>query len=94
MKQYEIMTITNINLGEDGARDVSNKIKDLVTSMKGKVMDSDLWGKRSLAYEINKQTEGYYEIITFEIDSKKVNSIKQKLNLDDGLVRYLITAAE
>lgn len=92
MKKYEIMTISDLDLGEDGARDISNKIKDLIGDNKGKVLDSDFWGKRSFAYEVNHKMEGFYEVISFELDPKSMAKFKQKLNLINGLVRYLITA--
>ena len=94
MKKYEIMTICDLSLGEDGARDISNKVKDLISTGKGKVLDSDFWGKRTFSYEINHQKEGYYEVINFELDQKSLAEFKQKLNLINGLVRYLITATE
>ena len=94
MKQYEIMTITKVGLGEDGARSISNQIKDLITGNKGKVLDSDFWGKRAYAYEIDHEVEGFYEVINFELDPKYVPEIKKKLNIMEGLVRYLVTSTD
>ncbi len=94
MAKYELMTITQTSLGEDGARKISNTIKDLITANKGKILDTDVWGKRTFAYEIKNETEGYYEIIYFELDTGNMSKLKQKLNLLNGLVRYLITATE
>lgn len=94
MKQYEIMTITKVGLGEDGARSVSNNVKDLITANKGKVLDSDFWGKRAFSYEINHETEGFYEVINFEVDPGHIPEIKTKLNILDGLIRYLVTSTD
>ena len=94
MKKYELMTIMKLSLGEDKAREVSNSIKDLISKLKGKIINSDFWGKRKFAYEINRDTEGFYEVIQFEISPTEVQEFKNKLNLQDGLVRYLITATE
>lgn len=94
MKQYELMTISKIGLGEDGARTLSNQIKDLITSKKGKILDSDFWGKRKFSYEINHETEGYYEVINFELDTKYVPDVKNKLKYINGLVRYLVSATQ
>ena len=88
------MTIANISLGEDGARDVSNKIKDMISGLKGKVLNSDFWGKKKFAYEINKMYEGFYEVIEFEVEPKELDEFKKQLNLQEGLLRYLITAME
>lgn len=92
MTKYEIMTISKNSLGEDGARALSNSVKDLISSYKGKVINSDFMGKKKLAYEIKHDQEAFYEVIEFEIDSKIMGELKTKLNLIEGLVRYLISA--
>lgn len=94
MKEYELMIITKIDLGEDGFRKISNQIKDLITSGKGKVLDGDFWGKRKFAYEINHDTEGYYEVIKFEAPSSYIPDLKTKMNYINGLIRYLVTSTE
>lgn len=94
MKKYELMTIYKVSLGEDGARNVSNKVKDVISGNSGKVLDSVMMGKRRFAYEINKEKEGYYDVITCELNTENVKKLKEKLNLTEGLIRYLITAKE
>ncbi|HAZ29596.1 TPA: 30S ribosomal protein S6 [candidate division WWE3 bacterium] len=94
MKKYEIMTITDVTAKEEGALTVSNTIKDLVSALGGKVLTSDFWGKRRFAYEVEHQTEGWYDIINFECTQDAVGKIKQKLNQLDQLVRYLLISAE
>lgn len=91
IRQYEIMTITKSALTEDEAREVSNSVKDIITSLKGKVLDSDFIGKKKFAYIIKGDTEGYYDVIDFEVDSEKINQFKKKLNLEEKIIRYLIT---
>ena len=93
MAKYEMMTISKIALGEEGARELSNSIKDLITSLKGKVLNSDFWGKRKFAYEIKHSREGFYEVLEFEMEPGSVKSLKGKLNLQEGLVRYLVSLA-
>lgn len=86
------MTIANITLGEDGSRNLSNSVKDLISSLKGKVLNNDFWGKRKLAYEIKHESEAFYDVISFEMDSSNLSKLKSKLNLLEGLIRYLVTA--
>jgi small subunit ribosomal protein S6 len=93
MKSYEIMTITNVNIGEEGSRNLSNEVKDLISQNKGKVFDSNFWGKRKFAYPIKNQTEGYYDVINFEMPEDLMPQFKNKLNLIDNLLRYLVTSA-
>ena len=86
------MTIYKIDLGEDGAKNLSSKVKEMVESMEGREVQNDFWGRRKFAYEINHATEGFYDVFTFELDPSKVVKLKEKLNLLNGLVRYLFTA--
>lgn len=92
MKNYEIMTIGKISLGDDGATTLSNTVKDLISGFKGKVLDNNLMGKRKFAYEIDHQKEGYYDVVVFEMNAENLPKFRAKLNLTDGLLRYLITA--
>ena len=92
MKNYELMTIAKLNIGEDGARNLSNDDKDMISKFKGKILNDDFWGKRKFAYEINGATEGFYDVITFEMSTGDLLKLKSKLNLMEGLVRYLVTA--
>jgi small subunit ribosomal protein S6 len=91
---YEIMTITKADLGEQESKNTSKKISDLIATLGGKVTKDDFWGKRKFAYEIRGSTEGFYDVLTFEIDASKVEKLKTKLNLMTDVLRYLITAKE
>ena len=86
------MTIYEIDLGETKAKDLSKKITDLIVSFDGKILENNFWGKRKFSYEINKKTEGFYDVSIFEMEKDKVSVFKSKLNLEEGLVRYLVIA--
>lgn len=92
LKQYEIMTIYKIDLGDQAAKDLSTKTQELITSMEGKIVKSQFWGKRKFAYEIRSKQEGYYDVINFEFDPSQISKFKNKLNMLNGLLRYLISA--
>lgn len=91
---YELMTIIKNDLGEEKAKKLSSDISELITSLGGKVTKADFWGKRKLAYEIKHDTEGYYDVINFDLNADKVLTLKKKLNLMQEVVRYLITAVD
>ena len=92
MKQYEIMNIYKLELGEEGAKELSSKVQENIDSNGGKVTASNFWGKRKFAYEKKKQREGFYEVINFEMDPLKLKKFETKLKLMNGVFRYLITA--
>lgn len=90
--KYEIMTIYKAALGDQGSKDLSSKLQEMITSFGGKVLEQNFWGRRKLSYEIKHDTEGYYDVIVFELEPSAVTKFKGKLNLLSGLVRYLVTA--
>ncbi|MBN1162730.1 30S ribosomal protein S6 [Patescibacteria group bacterium] len=92
MNKYEMMAIYQIDMGEEKAKALSKTIQELIISLGGSVVEVDFWGKRRFAYEINHKGEGFYDVIQFELEAKHNSKLKSKLNLTDGLVRYLITA--
>lgn len=90
MKTYEIMTIAKGKLGEESARSLSNSTKDLISTGATRVLNSNFWGKRRFAYEIKGATEGWYDVVQFEAEESVVAKLKQKLNIIDDLVRYMV----
>jgi small subunit ribosomal protein S6 len=92
MKQYELMSVYNLDLGDQGAKDLSKKVSELVGSLGGKITKEDFWGKRRFAYEIKHKSEGYYDIMLLDLASENLAKLKSKLNLQTNLVRYLVTA--
>ncbi len=86
------MTIYKNDLGEEGAKELSKKIKEIIESMEGKEVKNDFWGRRKFAYEINHSSEGFYDVFNFEFNPSNVKKLKEKLNPLNGLVRYLFTA--
>ena len=90
MRSYELMTIHRPELAED---DVRSKVSEMQTFLGDKgatVAKSDLWGKRSFAYEINHLNEGYYSVVTFQADPATVDELDRMLHLSDDVVRHKI----
>jgi small subunit ribosomal protein S6 len=90
MRNYEIMTISKKALGEEGFSLVSGLVREGIEKNGGKVLSDSNWGKRRFAYKIENETEGYYEVINFELSPAKLSSLKTRLSLIEGLVRYII----
>lgn len=84
------MTIAKGKLSEESARSLSNSTKDLISTSGGRVLNSNFWGKRKFAYEVKGATEGWYDIVQLEAEEALISKLKQKLNIVDDLVRYLV----
>lgn len=86
------MIIYKAELGDQGAKDLSVKVQDLIGSLEGKITKTNFWGKRKFAYEIKHDKEGYYDVVNFELDLSNLDKLKSKMKLLNGVVRYLVTA--
>ena len=92
--EYEITVVTRGESSETDRRQVLDEIKKLIEAEKGKVVGTEDWGKRDLAYEIKKNPHGYYSSITFEGSPNTPQILSSKLRLIDDLLRYLIVTRE
>lgn len=86
---YEGMYVLNANLSEDGRKKALDKITGGITEKKGEVHKLLDWGRRRLAYEINKKREGYYYIVYFTIGSSQIKELWKEYHLHEDLLRYL-----
>jgi small subunit ribosomal protein S6 len=69
-------------------------IKELIESYKGKVTKEEKWGEKTLAYSIKKNRTALFYNFQFEIDKKNVLELKNKLNLNEKILRYLLLVRE
>ena len=91
MSKYEIAVVVSVMLEDEERSAVIDRIKDLVQRYDGTVTDVDEWGKKKLAYEIQKMDEAYYYFIHFESENSDCpNELEQQLRIMDGVIRYLV----
>lgn len=69
INSYEAVIVISLKLGEEGIAETIAKFKDMV-SKNGTLENVDEWGKRRLAYEINKETEAYYVLFDFKSEAE------------------------
>jgi len=69
-------------------------IKTLIESLQGKISEEQKWGKRLLAYPIDKQMNGYYCTWFIEMEAKAMAELKKKLSFNEKLLRYLLLKVE
>ena len=94
MNNYEIVYIIHPALQEGRLIDIKNKIHEQITGSKGKVLFDDNWGKKKLAYAIDKQKYGTYLFCQFLLEGKNVQSINVDCELNTNILRHLITKIE
>lgn len=88
-KNYEVMFIVKVG-EEDVVEAMVKRVKDLITKNGGTVNNIDRMGKRRLAYEVKKQTEGDYTLIEFAIDPSQIKEIDRVIKINESIIRHLI----
>ena len=94
MNKYELAVVVNAKIEDEERAQVIEKVKDMITRFGGNVTDVDEWGKKKLAYEIQKMKEAYYYFIHFESDATTPGEIEQRIRIMDNVLRYLCVKQE
>ena len=94
MKAYELLLLLNPSLDEEANAAVLDKIQGVITADGGVVDNVEPWGKRKLAFEIDKITEGDYTVIDFHAAPASIAELDRVLHITDGVVRYMLVHRE
>lgn len=90
MRTYEALYIASPELDEDGIQTMASSMEDLVTSNGGAIVRSENWGKRKLAYEVKKFSEGNYILLRFNASPDFIARLEAAFKLNESIIRYLI----
>lgn len=94
MNPYELMFIIDPDLEEEAAKKVVAAVKDSIAGVGGEVTAERMMGKRRLAYEIKKKTDGLYVLIHFQAPPTAIEELNRALRINDQVLRHLITRAK
>lgn len=91
MNKYEVAVVLSSLLNDEERARELDTIKGYITKYQGSVTDVDEWGKRRLAYEIRKQSEGYFYFISVDAEPTMAVELEKELRLrNETILRYLI----
>jgi small subunit ribosomal protein S6 len=88
MRRYEMMLIITDTLEEEAATEAFDKAKDILAKQGGTLLDEAWWGRRRLAYEIDKRHFGFYGVLDFEATAEAVDELERLLKISDDVVRF------
>ncbi|BAK47118.1 MAG: 30S ribosomal protein S6 [Lachnospiraceae bacterium] len=89
MSKYELALIVNARIEDDARAAVVDKAKGYIERFGGTVTEVEDWGKKKLAYEIQKMSEGYYYFIQFDADETVPAQLEQNVRIMDNVLRFL-----
>ena len=90
MNKYELAVVVSAKIEDEERAAVVDKCKALIERFGGTITNVDDWGKKRLAYEIQKMKEGFYYFIQFEAESSAPAEIESRIRIMDNVLRYLV----
>lgn len=94
MNNYELALILNAKAEDEARVSTLEKVKEYITSFGGEISDIDEWGRKRLAYEIQKMNEGYYYFIHFNAKGDVIAQIENRLRIMENILRFLCIRSE
>ena len=94
MNKYELTVVVNAKIEDDVRVATVEKVKEYVARYGGTVTNVDEWGKKRLAYEIQKMKEVFYYFIQFEADATAPAEIERHVRIMENVIRYLCVRQE
>ena len=89
MNKYELALIVNAKIEDDVRTATVEKAKEYITRFGGTVTEVEEWGKKKLAYDVQKMSDGFYYFIQFEAASDVPAQIEQNVRIMDNVLRFL-----
>ena len=89
MNKYELAVVVSAKVEDDERAATLERVKALVERVGGQITNVDDWGKKKLAYEIQKMKEAFYYFIQFEAESTAPAEIESRIRIMDNVIRYL-----
>lgn len=90
MRSYELIFIVHPDVDEDNLTVIIDRVKELVQRDGSKVVKTEPWGTRRLAYPIQKRWEGQYVLMQLELDPRGVSALERGLGLLEQIMRHLV----
>ena len=94
LNKYESIYIVNPNVEADGIKSLVEKFNALIESEGGKVLETNEWGMKKLAYPIKKFTQGYYVLVNFEAKAEFIDELERVYKITDGVIKFITIRQE
>ena len=94
LNKYESIYIVNPNVEADGIKSLVEKFNALIESEGGKVLETNEWGMKKLAYPIKKFTQGYYILVNFEAKAEFIDELERVYKITDNVIKFITIRKE
>ena len=86
---YETVFIVNPVLSDDQVKETVDKFEGLLKEKGGKIVNSEYWGLRKLAYPIEKKRSGFYHLMEYTVNTEAINPLEIEMRRDERIMRFL-----
>ena len=90
LRDYEMLFILATDLDEETANGATERVRTFVATRGGEVHSLDVWGRRRLAYPIERHRDGIFHIAKFSLEAEKAAELDRSLRLNEQIIRHLI----
>ncbi len=94
MPYYETVLIARQDLTEAQVKDLTKSLTGIVEKQGGKVIKTEQWGLRNLAYKINKSRKGHYTLMEIEAQGPAIHELERNMRLNEDVMRYMTIRLE
>ena len=94
LNKYESIYIVNPNVEAEGIKSLVEKFNALIESEGGKVLETNEWGMKKLAYPIKKFTQGYYVLVNFEAKAEFIDELERIYKITDSVIKFITIRKE
>lgn len=91
---YENILILDASLSDEAIEEATQKVKDLISGSGGEVLKVDPWGRKKLAYELNRHSRGFYTLLLFNAPPDTIKKLEDYYNVSDFIVKFMVRKLE
>ena len=93
-RQYELVYVVSPEVGEDGVAELHTRVVEIVDQLGGNIEKTDNWGRRRLAYEVDRHREGTYVLELINGPGELVGELDRRLRVMDQVLRHLVVRVD
>jgi len=89
-RDYELMYIVRPNIADEELTGMTEKVDTMISNLGGSVSEKNPWGKRRLAYPIEKYEDGFYIVSKIQLDPTRTRDLEEQLRISDDVIRHIL----
>jgi small subunit ribosomal protein S6 len=93
LRLYEVLVLVDPRLGDEEVAQLSGGLQEVFSGLGGELVSAEPWGKRRLTYEVRKQREGSYVLLTVRATAAVIREFERQLKLNESVARFMTTRA-